>query len=140
MAWPYLRATSGCALLKEITSESDFTVCTGIVELDALVPGPKSLLARYALRSRLKPKSSTVEQGGIVPTGVALRAATSAAVTQVPYLLSTFCEGISKVSTVAPSDCMTAIASFISLVRAAPRPNSIQYGCMGTAMCAPWSA
>src|SRR2546429_5951273 len=62
MAWPYLRATSGCRLLKEITSESVFTVCPGIVALDALVPGPNSLLARYALRSRLKPKSSTVEQ------------------------------------------------------------------------------
>src|SRR5437660_11093395 len=103
MAWPYLRATSGCRLLKEITSESVFTVCPGIVALDALVPGPNSLLARYALRSRLKPKSSTVEQGGTVPTGVALRVATSAAVTQVPSLLITFGEGIPQAATGDPS-------------------------------------
>src|SRR6267143_183410 len=46
MACPYLRATSGCAALKEITSASVCTVRTGIVELEALAPGPKSLSAR----------------------------------------------------------------------------------------------
>ena len=83
---------------------------------------------------------STVEHGGIAPLGEALRALTSSEVTQVPYLFNTFWEGISHSSNVAPNDVIMAMASFINAVRAAPRPNSIQYGCFGTAMCAPFSA
>ena len=84
IACPYFSATSGCASLNLTTSSRLRTVVAWMVLLEALTPGPKSLLARYELRSRLKPNISTVEHGGIAPGGVALRAATSDAVTQVP--------------------------------------------------------
>src|SRR5215470_15089313 len=110
-----------------------------MVELDALTPGPKLGFARYALRSRLKPKPST-DVHGAGPVGpAASRAAVSLSVRQLLKLLSASWSGRSQSSNVAPIAVISAMALFIRAVRSVPRPKLVQYGFFGTAMCAPRS-
>src|SRR5205814_2892864 len=65
ISWSYFTAMSAWSALNWTTSWSVWIVRTGMVELDALTPGPKLGFARYALRSRLNPKPSTDVQGAV---------------------------------------------------------------------------
>src|SRR5947208_1739600 len=120
MSWPYFSATSGWSALNWTTSWSVWIVRTGMVELDALTPGPKFGFARYVLRSRLKPKPST-DVHGAVPVGpAASRAAVSLSLRQLLNALRASWSGRSQSSNVAPRAVILAIAAFISAARLAP--------------------